>query len=116
MYLVQQNFKIIIPGCFLGVPISSAKKECIDSSHFFKKARDAIFIQKRKLQDICWIILTLLFYVLDSMPQYFQIILSNLVFYLHIATEMTTTMVMRMKISDVLPNFPFTTSEMKPDY
>ena len=74
------------------------KNVLIDSSHLFKKARDAIFIQKQKLQDICWFIFTLLFYVLDSILQYFQTILSNLAFYLHIFIEMTSPPMEKSKL------------------
>ena len=74
------------------------KNVLIDSSHLFKKARDAIFIQKKKLQYICWFILTLSFYVLDSIPQHFQTILSSLVFYLHIVIEMTSSPMEKSKL------------------
>ena len=94
----MQNFKIIIHDCFLGVPTSPVKKNILtDSSHLLKKARDAIFIQK-KVQDICWIILTLLFSVLDSILQYFQTVCSNSAFYLHIAIEMTSSPMEKSKL------------------
>ena len=49
----MQNFKIIIHDCFLGVPTSPVKKNILtDSSHLLKKARDAIFIQKKSTRHL----------------------------------------------------------------